>query len=99
MKQILLMSAALVALLSGCNVLDRVRGSQDTATPSVDPTDPCNAKAYSQLLGASIAATTLPDSLNHRVLAADGVATTDYDPTRLNFELDGNSTIIGLSCG
>lgn len=68
-------------------------------TPEVDPTDPCGAQGYTGLLGSSLAAVTLPADLNDRVLRPGDAATTDYDPSRLNIELDETDTIIGLSCG
>ena len=92
-----LISVAFLALpvLAGC--------SGPAPTPDgrsvIDPTDPCGAKGYSSLLGAPLAAVTLPADLNDRVLQPGAAATTDYDPTRLNLELDASGTIIGLSCG
>jgi len=79
-------------LLAGC-------GSPDGAAPGIDPTDPCGAKGYSALLGAPLAAVTLPADLNTRILQPGSMATTDYVETRMNIEVDANGTIVGLSCG
>lgn len=83
------------SLLSGCVTIASVVGADDT----VDNTDPCGAQGYTALLGSSIAAVTLPANLNDRVVHAGDAVTLDYDPTRLNLELNADDMIVGLSCG
>ena len=84
----------MIPLLAGCSLPFTGGGA---AAP--DPTDPCGAKGYSSLLGSPLAAVTLPADLNDRVIRPGEAVTLDYDPTRLNLELDANGIIIGLSCG
>ena len=90
---------AAIFLTSGCSRMPDVRGMLPGGDPAVDATDPCGAQDYTALLGAPLAAVTLPADLNDRVLRPGDMATTDYDPSRLNIELDDAGTIIGLSCG
>lgn len=94
---------ATMVLTSGCSRLPDVGGllpgRSDTGDATVDPTDPCGAQNFTALLGSPLAAVTLPADLNDRVLRPGDLATTDYDPSRLNIELDDGGTIIGLSCG
>lgn len=92
MTRLTFLIAAMATALAGCGTIG---GSAD----ATDPTDPCGAKGYSALLGAPLAAVTLPADLNDRVLRPGDAATTDYIPDRLNIELDENGTIVGLSCG
>ena len=95
MKHDIISATCLVTLLlAGCSGTSPSAGGD-----AVDPTDPCGAKGYSSLLGAPLAAVTLPADLNDRVIQPGTAATTDFDPSRLNLELDANGTIIGLSCG
>lgn len=82
-------------VLAGCANITSIAGS-DTA---VDETDPCGAQGYTSLLGTSLAAVTLPANLNDRVVRPDEAVTQDYDPTRLNLELNSDDMIVGLSCG
>jgi len=84
----------LVPLLAACSI--PFLGSD---APATDPTDPCGAKGYSSLLGSPLAAVTLPADLNDRVIRPGDAVTLDYDPTRLNLELDASGIIVGLSCG
>ena len=94
---------ATTLLTSGCSRLPDVGGflpgGSDADDVTVDPTDPCGAQNYTALLGSPLAAVTLPAELNDRVLRPGDLATTDFDPSRLNIELDDGGTIIGLSCG
>lgn len=96
MKRYDFMALCLAAsVLSGCATVGSVLGRDDP----VDPTDPCGAQGYSSLLGSSLAAVTLPADLNDRVVRPGDAVTFDYDPTRLNIELNDDGLIVGLSCG
>jgi len=86
-------AAALCLTLASCGMLP---GSGNSGT---DPTDPCGAKGYTQLLGTSLAAATLPADLNDRVIRPGEAQTQDFDPSRLNIEVNEAGMIIGLSCG
>lgn len=70
-------------------------------TPDAQPadTDACGANDYAALVGANIAAVTLPADRNIRVLGPDSMATMDYNPKRLNIETDADGTILQLRCG
>lgn len=87
---------AMVLITAAC---DRIPNIPGLSGDDIDPTDPCGAQDYTSLLGSPLAAVTLPADLNDRVLRPGDLATTDYDPSRLNIELDEGGTIIGLSCG
>ncbi|CUH23684.1 Peptidase inhibitor I78 family protein [Jannaschia seosinensis] len=61
--------------------------------------DECGADGYRGLVGANIAAVTLPAELNDRVIGPDTMVTMDYDPTRLNIRVDEDGRIVELYCG
>ncbi|WP_167766890.1 I78 family peptidase inhibitor [Jannaschia formosa] len=61
--------------------------------------DPCGAEQYRSLVGANIAAVSLPASLNDRVIGPDTAVTMDFVPTRLNIEIDEDGEIQRLYCG
>ena len=69
------------------------------ATPPASADDPCGASDYAGLVGANVAAVTLPASLNHRVVGPGTVVTMDYVPERLNVEVDADGVVTGLRCG
>ena len=91
MKHVSLITA-LVLTLASCSTPEPESGPTDM-------TDPCGAKAYSGLLGAPLAAVTLPADLTTRVLRPGEMATLDFLPERLNIALDEDDVIVGLSCG
>ena len=62
-------------------------------------TDTCGASDYQSLVGANIAAVTLPADLNDRLIRPGDMVTMDFDPTRINFRLDGRGHIIAIDCG
>ncbi|WP_298437313.1 I78 family peptidase inhibitor [uncultured Jannaschia sp.] len=61
--------------------------------------DPCRAGEYGALVGANIAAVSLPADLNHRVVGPDTAVTMDFVPDRLNVLVDRQGRIFGLRCG
>jgi len=85
--------------LTGCVAFPFVVPASLVGGDAADPTDPCGAKGYTSLLGASLAAVTLPADLNDRVIRPGEVRTQDFDASRLNIEVTEDGTIIGLSCG
>ena len=87
MKRILLP----LALLAACSTPDLV-------APPVEG-DTCAAASYAGLVGNSIAAVTLPADLNHRVIGPDTAVTMDFNPERLNINVDAQGTIESLTCG
>ena len=61
---------------------------------------PCGAAGYANgLIGADIAAVTLPAELNHRVIYPDHAVTEDFVPERLNIHVDEDGTVLRLACG
>lgn len=61
--------------------------------------DACGAVQYRSLVGANIAAVSLPAALDDRVIGPDTAVTMDFVPTRLNIEIDGDGEILRLYCG
>ncbi len=59
----------------------------------------CQEGDYESLVGASLAAVTLPADLEQRVIQHDEGWTEDYRPGRLNLLLDESGTIARVWCG
>lgn len=72
--------------------------SADSDTARLDD-DPCDAAGYQAMLGAAIAAVTLPASLDHRVIGPDTIVTQDFVATRLNFYTNKDGVITRIACG
>ena len=84
---------ALFVLLAAC---------QPAAEPA--PTGPapearCPAADYAGLVGANLAAVTLPADLNARITGAGRLVTADYVPERMNIRVDRDGTILDVTCG
>lgn len=62
-------------------------------------TDTCKSAAYANLIGANIAAVTLPAGLNMRIVNETDLVTTDYVAERLNIEIDAQGNVQRVSCG
>lgn len=60
---------------------------------------PCNRTDYTGLLGASLAATTLPSDANIRVVMMGDGVTMDFDPQRVNLQIDAAGRIADVTCG
>ncbi len=60
--------------------------------------DTCGASAYRSLVGANIAAVTLPADSNIRVVQPDSVITQDFRPDRINIITDANGVMTSLEC-
>ena len=69
------------------------------AAPPPDAADACGAAGYQSLVGAPLAAVTLPADLNDRVIRPGEAVTLDFRPDRLNLELDADGTIVRVYCG
>lgn len=69
----------------------------EPSTPAAE--DSCNAAEYQSLVGANIAAVTLPADLFHRVLGPNDAATMDYRSGRLNLMTDDDGVIFEVKCG
>ncbi len=70
-----------------------------TNTDPAPAADACGASGYQSLIGANIAAVTLPAELNHRVIGPNDAYTEDHVPSRLNIFTDENGAIITVRCG
>ena len=70
-----------------------------TALPQGEA-DTCNAAAFSGLIGQPEAAVdAAPIFQPIRKIRPGGAVTTDFNPERLNFELDGGGRVRAISCG
>lgn len=86
---------ALIGFFGGC---DGAAGPP-SAPPGRPAADTCGAADYRGLVGAPLAAVTLPADLDDRVLRPGQAATTDYRAERLNILVDAEGTIVDLRCG
>jgi len=93
-----LASLSLLALLAGCS-------SQPQEPQNAAINGDCNVEQIQGVLG-KIANTKLiqqvqqqANAKNLRVLAPGDAATMDYNPQRLNIDIDESEVIIRLSCG
>ena len=59
----------------------------------------CNPNGYGTLVGKSIAAITLPADRDIRVITPGMAVTLDYNPERLNIEIDQTGVIRRVYCG
>ena len=92
--------AALMVGLSGCVIIvddDGIRRAKPK--PDAPVADACGASGYQSLLGASLAAVTLPEDVNVRVIRPGDAVTMDHREDRMNIELDDDGTITRVYCG
>lgn len=97
----LMFAAALIALAAcGQTAPPPAEGTPAAAGPQTaeDATaqDTCGASAYSGLVGASIAAVTLPEGV--RVIGPDTIVTQDFRPDRVNIRTDANGVVTSVEC-
>ncbi|MGP1353844.1 MAG: I78 family peptidase inhibitor [Parasphingopyxis sp.] len=59
----------------------------------------CPADGYQSLVGAQLAAVTLPAGLVMRVINPGDAVTQDYRPDRMNVDLDERGVITRVYCG
>ena len=88
----------MMVVLAACVAEEDAPGPALPVLPPADE-DTCLANDYAALIGAQIAAVTLPADLNERVIAPDSAVTMDFNPTRLNIHTDEAGVITRLSCG
>ena len=85
--------AVLAASLIGC------------ATPPAPPPDSgfnasgCGADNYQSFVGTPLAAASWPSDLNVRVIGPGEAVTLEFDPTRMNMEVDEAGIIQRIYCG
>jgi ABC-type uncharacterized transport system auxiliary subunit len=93
-----LTSLSLLALLAGCN-------SQPPAKQAAEISGDCDVEQVHGVLGQTVSAKLVQqvqqqaNAKNVRVLAPGDAATMDYNPQRLNIDIDESEVIIRLSCG
>ncbi|MEM8696105.1 MAG: I78 family peptidase inhibitor [Pseudomonadota bacterium] len=59
----------------------------------------CPADQSQSLVGAQLAAVTLPAGLNMRIINPGDAVTQDFQPGRMNIMLDRNGVITRIDCG
>ncbi|UWR47028.1 I78 family peptidase inhibitor [Phaeobacter inhibens] len=59
----------------------------------------CNRAGYTGLLGASLAAITVPNDANLRVIMMGEIVTMDFDPRRANLHIDADGRVADITCG
>lgn len=67
--------------------------------PEVSAEDTCGRAGYAGLIGANIAAVTLPASPDLRVFQEGSAVTQDFRPTRTNIVFADGGEIIRVYCG
>ncbi|MGB4075352.1 I78 family peptidase inhibitor [Pseudomonas sp.] len=93
-----LASLTLLALLAGCS-------SSQPAQPAAEITGECNVDNLQDMLGQNASAELIEqlqqqaNAKTLRVLAPGDAATMDYNPQRLNIDIDESEVIIRLTCG
>ena len=85
-----------LAMLAG---LTAMGGCVTATVPPRDDPDACGASRYQSLIGANIAAVSLPADLNDRIIRPGDIVTMDYNVNRINFRLDEAGRIIAIDCG
>lgn len=81
-------------LLAGCGAAVVQTAGQAPANGS----DTCNAAAYQTLVGLDAASSlTLPEP--KRLFGPTDAVTTDFNPARLNVQLDEIDNIVAITCG
>ena len=94
----LLASLSVLTLLAGCS-------SQPPAEQSAEINGTCNVDTIRGVLGQTANAKRIEQVQQQanantlRVLAPGDAATMDYNPKRLNIDIDESEVIIRLSCG
>jgi ABC-type uncharacterized transport system auxiliary subunit len=94
-----LASLSLLALLAGCS------SQQPTTQPSAEISGDCNVEQVHGVLGQTASSELIEqvqqqaNAKTLRVLAPGDAATMDYNPQRLNIDIDESEVIIRLTCG
>lgn len=105
----LLATAAFALLAGGCSTANMPWGGQPAPAP-VGPTGApmggtCNAQPAQALIGQNSTARVVEDarvrsgSQLARLLRPGQIVTKEYDPQRLNLEVDGSGRITAARCG
>ena len=71
-----------------------------SATGTVeDGEDACGASGYQALVGAPLAAVTLPADLGARIIREGDAVTMDFNAERMNIEVDAEGRVTRVFCG
>ncbi|MFD0858797.1 I78 family peptidase inhibitor [Roseovarius aquimarinus] len=94
----LILPAALALAACGGGAPGAQRGAEPVFTPAA--TDSCGATAYSDRIGKDHKAFdfSAPDR-PLRIIGPDMAMTMDYNPARLNVDIDGQGRITRIWCG
>jgi len=87
-----------LAILAGCGPAETVSGAPPRAQEAGP--DSCNAESYADLVGGPLDAfdqSGISDPV--RIIPPGGIVTTEYNPLRLNVDLNGRSQIVRFWCG
>ena len=76
-----------------------VLGACQVAPVAAPGAGTCPADAYQGLVGAPLAAVTLPADLDSRIVGPGIAVTMDYRSDRMNIEIDGAGRITRVYCG
>ncbi|MCQ8186612.1 I78 family peptidase inhibitor [Parvularcula maris] len=62
-------------------------------------TGDCGAEGYQGFVGSPLAAVTYPSDLKPRIIEPGQAYTMEYDPERMNIQVDEEGTITRVYCG
>lgn len=83
-----------------CTLVALVLGGCTTVSDVSDaPADDCGAAGYAAFVGQPVAAVTLPDTVNHRIIGPDDAVTMDYISERLNIRYGDDGLVEEVYCG
>lgn len=82
-----------VLMLAGCTAGQ----TTDTGTPAASE-DSCNAAAYADLIGRGAASALAVPNPKRTYRIGDPI-TMDFNPNRVNIQLDETDTIFAVTCG
>lgn len=72
----------------------------ETPAPEVSPSSvDCGAAGYQAMVGAQLAAVTMPAGLNMEIVEYGAAPPMPADPARMIFELDADGRIARVYCG
>ncbi|WP_164870881.1 I78 family peptidase inhibitor [Mesobaculum littorinae] len=91
-RSILFCTGALMLVAAACDPIE---------DPNVGPpaSDACGAAGYQSLVGAPLAAASLPADLGARIIHPDTMVTMDYREDRLNIRVNDAGRITEVYCG
>lgn len=82
-------------VVAGCGMLP----VKEVKAPAMGQKDTCGAIGFQPAIGTHIKDVTVPADRVVRVIGPDTAVTLDFDPTRMNFEVDGMGKVLSVRCG